>query len=91
MCRDAGARSGAPDRAWDAGLIPFQPRPGGGWSVLEPGPSGRDGGRTGSSYDVVPSYYALVRATADALERGGRVLGREPRVVRGSLRWTPSG
>ncbi|MFG3440610.1 SMI1/KNR4 family protein [Nonomuraea sp. NPDC047897] len=46
-------------------------------------PAARSGGR--SAY----AYYALVRATADALERGGLVQGREPRVVRGSLRWTP--
>ncbi|MEU4512632.1 SMI1/KNR4 family protein [Nonomuraea wenchangensis] len=44
---------------------------------------GADGGMTRR----MPSYYALVRAVADALERGTPLDGRRPVVVRGVLRW----
>ncbi|MGW7482450.1 SMI1/KNR4 family protein [Nonomuraea muscovyensis] len=51
-----------------------------------PQPTARDERRTARrTYE----HYALLRATADALEEGGLVQGRKPRVVRGSLRWTP--
>ncbi|MFI7442258.1 SMI1/KNR4 family protein [Nonomuraea indica] len=101
LCRGGGPRGdGVAGGTWHGGLIPVQRRADGGWSVLRartgdaghrtgtPGAGGRpEAQRAGRG---AYAWYALVRATADALERGGQVQGREPRVVRGSLRWTPA-
>ncbi|MGA4989121.1 SMI1/KNR4 family protein [Nonomuraea bangladeshensis] len=44
-------------------------------------------GADGGMAPRMPSYYALVRAVADALEQGTPLDGRRPVVVRGVLRW----
>ncbi|MEU6793269.1 SMI1/KNR4 family protein [Nonomuraea wenchangensis] len=44
-------------------------------------------GADGRMTPRMTSYYALVRAVADALERGTPLDGRRPVVVRGVLRW----
>ncbi|MGR6921716.1 SMI1/KNR4 family protein [[Actinomadura] parvosata] len=41
----------------------------------------------GATEPRMPSYHALVRAVADALERGTPLEGRRPAVTRGLLRW----
>ncbi|QYC40519.1 hypothetical protein Nocox_14520 [Nonomuraea coxensis DSM 45129] len=52
-------------------------------------------GEDGVMTPRMPSYYALVRAVADALEQGTPLDGRRPVVARGVLRWetgsTPRG
>ncbi|WP_049566416.1 SMI1/KNR4 family protein [Nonomuraea sp. SBT364] len=76
--RCAHAATTAPAGGWDAGIIPFGRLPGrGGYAVTGPaGTSGR------------PTYYAMMRAVAVALETGTPIDGRRPAVRRGVLRWT---
>ncbi|MEV4219759.1 hypothetical protein [Nonomuraea sp. NPDC049725] len=76
------------------GLVPFGLRPGRGGHALvtaarRDGAAGREGatGRAAAAGDR-PSYYALMREVAAALETGAPVDGRRPVVKGGVLRWT---
>ncbi|MEU4231487.1 SMI1/KNR4 family protein [Nonomuraea sp. NPDC026600] len=74
-------------------LIPFQDRYDEGYGLIdsEAGSLSWDAAQEGMlSTSDLPSYDALLRATADALEQGGTVDGTRPRVVRGTLRWEPA-
>ncbi|MFD1937999.1 SMI1/KNR4 family protein [Nonomuraea mangrovi] len=52
---------------------------------------GWDDGGAGVGPSHRPSYLDLLRANADALQRGAAVDGWRPRVVRGAVRWEPAG
>ncbi|MFD1535850.1 SMI1/KNR4 family protein [Nonomuraea guangzhouensis] len=95
MCQEDPTNLGPePGAEFSGVLIPFQDRYDEGYGLID--------SETGSlSWDVaqegmlstsdLPSYDALLRATADALEQGGTVDGTRPRVVRGTLRWERAG
>jgi hypothetical protein len=52
------------------------------------GVSDEDGGMSFTPGGVrLRSYYALLKATADALEKGGAIGRWQPRVVAGELEW----
>ncbi|SEG85051.1 hypothetical protein SAMN05444920_105457 [Nonomuraea solani] len=82
--RDAWRRLCRPDRTqppaedWNGRKIPFL-RHGGSTEYAAVDSAGRDSG--------LSSYYALMRAVADALEQGGEFHGQRPAVERGVLRW----
>ncbi|MFG1617407.1 SMI1/KNR4 family protein [Nonomuraea wenchangensis] len=77
---------------WHGRLIPFGYDVTGGNLFVDP-----DTGRTGSFHsedglhtgdgDIWPSYLALLKVTARALERGEPVRGRQPRVEKDRLDW----
>ncbi|WP_143078522.1 SMI1/KNR4 family protein [Nonomuraea pusilla] len=78
---------------WDGRMIPFAAYEGGDRLVIDS--VVRDIGETdvegGMSFDVggmpLRSYYALLKATADAMENGGTVGYWKPEAVAGVLEW----
>ncbi|MEU8249456.1 SMI1/KNR4 family protein [Nonomuraea sp. NPDC048916] len=76
---------------WNGRMIPFAYRADMGYGLIDSqvGDVGWDDLVAGRTFPAMPSYYALLRATADALEQDGQVGGWVPRVTRGTLRWTP--
>ncbi|MEV0592598.1 SMI1/KNR4 family protein [Nonomuraea cavernae] len=93
LCRPGSANLGHEPREewWNGRMIPFAYRADRGYGLIDSrvGDVGWDDLVAGRTFPAMPSYYALLRATADALERGGEVAGWTPRVTRGVLRWTP--
>lgn len=93
LCRrdSADLRQGPLEDRWNGRMIPFAYRSDRGYGLIDSrtGGVGWDDLVTGRTSPAMPSYHALLRATADALERGGVVAGWTPRVTRGVLRWTP--
>ncbi|MBT2228961.1 SMI1/KNR4 family protein [Nonomuraea sp. NEAU-A123] len=91
MCREDPTNLEAdPGPEFSGVLIPFQDRYDEGYGLIdsEVGSLSWDVAQEGMlSTSALPSYGALLRATADALEQGGTVDGTRPRVVRGTLRW----
>jgi hypothetical protein len=91
MCREDPTNLEAdPGPEFSGVLIPFQDRYDEGYGLIdsEVGSLSWDAAQEGVlSTSALPSYDALLRATADALEQGGTVDGTRPRVVRGTLRW----
>ncbi|MEV4168960.1 SMI1/KNR4 family protein [Nonomuraea sp. NPDC049709] len=81
---------------WNGRMIPFLYYPGRSSDVMAYAVVDSVGGAVGwddSSSGMaprMPSYYALMRAVADALEHGTPVEGRRPVVERGVLRWERS-
>ncbi|MFB4274772.1 MULTISPECIES: SMI1/KNR4 family protein [unclassified Nonomuraea] len=81
---------------WNGRMIPFLYYPGRSADVMAYAVVDSVGGAVGwddSSSGMaprMPSYYALMRAVADALEHGTPVEGRRPVVERGVLRWERS-
>ncbi|GLW10566.1 hypothetical protein Misp01_56940 [Microtetraspora sp. NBRC 13810] len=81
---------------WDGRLIPFAGRAGGGVLVVDSA-----GGRVGEYAAGAGAYfaggarwrspYAMLKATADALEEGTPIGGRAPVVRDGALKWRPAG
>lgn len=91
MCReDPTNLQPEPGGEFSGVLIPFQDRYDEGYGLIdsEVGSLSWDVAQEGMlSTSALPSYDALLRATADALEQGGTVDGTRPRVARGTLRW----
>ncbi|WP_155128173.1 SMI1/KNR4 family protein [[Actinomadura] parvosata] len=70
---------------WNGRLIPFlYQREEGTFAAVDSAGGAVVGGATEPR---MPSYHALVRAVADALEQGTPLEGRRPAVTRGLLRW----
>ncbi|MER6945542.1 SMI1/KNR4 family protein [Nonomuraea sp. NPDC000554] len=97
LCRSSPTDTGADPRVqeWNGRMIPFlsfQERQDGDmeYALVDSavGDVGWDDTVSGMAFPRMPSYYALMRAVADALERGGPVCGARPLVEHGTLRWT---
>ncbi|MEU0571430.1 SMI1/KNR4 family protein [Nonomuraea sp. NPDC005983] len=97
LCRSFPTDTGPDPRgeAWNGRMIPFlsfQERQGEEmeYALIDSavGDVGWDDTVSGMAFRRMPSYYALMRAVADALERGGPVCGARPLVEHGMLRWT---
>ncbi|MBB2911911.1 cell wall assembly regulator SMI1 [Streptosporangium becharense] len=85
---------GAHGERWHGRMIPFGADGSGGHLVIDSfrrdvGRAGRDGGVMSLTSGETPirSYYALLKATADALETGGPVGDWKPGATGGELRW----
>jgi cell wall assembly regulator SMI1 len=94
MCRFDDTDLGDPrTEPWSGRMIPihFRPDEEDGLMLVDSqvGDVSWDEGTQGMVSPQQPSYYALLRATADALERGEEIGHVRPHVVRGALRGEP--